>query len=126
MIPPPAGEDKRYTLFIHTELIGEHGKEFFRLLLHAGKHLIVGAPYDMVGVKIKDQVCPAPALVRHGPGIRLLVIRSRVVGVLRNEILNITGELITAGEAHMPPHPHVSCTRVEKNKTPLPLLERRG
>ena len=126
MVPAPAGEDELDGLFVHPELIGEHGEEFLRLLLDAGKHLVVGAPHDMVGIEVEDQVCPAPALVRHGPGIRLLVIGRRVIGVLRDEVPDILGHLLAAGEPDMPAHPHVGRTGIEEDKTPFPLFERGG
>ncbi len=76
MVSPATGKDKFDGLWIHTELINEYCNEFFCLLFDPGKHLVIGAPHDMICIKIEDQISPAPAFIRHGTGIRFLVISS--------------------------------------------------
>ncbi len=94
MVSPAAGEDELNGLLIHPEFSSEHGKEFLCLLFHSRQHLVIGTTHNMVCIEVEDQVCPAPALFCHGPGIRFLVICRRIIDVLGHEIFYELEEFI--------------------------------
>ena len=74
MVPAATGKDEFYSLWIHTKLNGEHRYELLSFLFHSGQHLVIGTSYDVVCIEIENQICPAPAFLCHGSGIRFLVV----------------------------------------------------
>ncbi len=123
VVAATSGKDNLDGLWVDAKLIGQHRKEFFCLLLDPFEHEIVGPAHDMIGVEVENQVCPQPALVLHGRGVRLLVVRARVIGVRRDKVPDIIEQFVPAGKPDVPAHVDLGEPRRQQDKTPLPLFD---
>src|SRR6266566_2021643 len=108
VVAPPAGEDEPHGLFFEPEVrpqevvVQVDDFQADRLEHLRVRHLRgVG---QVVRVEIEDQVGPEPPLLVHRRGVRVVVVRARVVGVSRHTRGEEGLQLLLLPEPEMPLH----------------------